>query len=137
MKTVSLSMAEDFRALGEDILSLARGRQQFMADVKSRVAELAAGTRSFLHVCDSRQRALKNEVQHAACELRQKLADDDSARLEAFHPMHNRVAGRVAGLARDVRFKLGESHNELVAARAVWNELASARSGARRTTRRK
>ena len=73
MKTVSLSMAEDFRALGEDILSLARGRQQFMADMKSRVADLAAGTKRYLHDCDTRQRALKNEVQHAACELRQKL----------------------------------------------------------------
>ena len=132
-----VSMTEGFRTLAEDILSLARGRQQFMADVKSRVAELAAGTRSFLHVCDSRQRALKNEVQHAAFELRQKLADGDSARLEAFCQMHNRVAGRVAGIARDVRFKLGESHNDSVAARAVWNELASARSGTRKATRKR
>ena len=132
-----IPMTEGFRVLAEDILSLARGRQQFMADVKSRVAELAAGTRSFLHDCDARQRALKNEVQHAAFELRQKLADGDSARLEAFCQMHNRVAGRVAGLARNVRCRLGESHNDSVAARAVWSELASVRSGARRTTRRK
>jgi hypothetical protein len=132
-----ISMTEGFRSLAEDILSFARGRQQFMADVKSRVADLAAGTRRYLHDCDTRQRALKNEVQHAACELRQKLADGDSARLEAFCQMHNRVAGRVAGLARDVRCKLGATHNDSVAAWAVWNELASARSGARKATRKR
>jgi len=174
MKTVSISMVEDFRALTDDILSSARGRQQAIAELAAhthqvlgdceakrlavaeelrrrlrdgeetrletfrrthdqtagRVAELVAGTRRFLRDCHAKQRA-------TAKTLRQQLTNGDSARLEAFCQMHKRVAGRVAELARDVRCKLGESHNDSVAARAVWNELASARSGARRTTRRK
>ena len=187
-------MTEGVRALAEDILSSARGRQQVMTDVKSgvaelaahahrvlsdcaarrrvmaedlgrtandlrrllrdgdenrlksflrthgqtagRVAELVAGTRRCLRDCNDKRRAGENEVRHEANALRQQLADGNNARLEAFDRMHQRVTGLVAGLARAVRCRLDERHIDSLGARAVWSELAMARSGVRKTTGR-
>ena len=130
-------VAEDSRALAEDILSSARARQQGIADRKSEVAGLVAGTQRFLRDCEATQHTLQDKVIQAANALRQHLANSANARLEAFCQMHKRIAGRVAGLAREVRSKLEESHNDSLATRAVWNDLASARSAVKKTTRKR
>ena len=95
-----------------------------------RVGELVAGTRRFLRDCDVKRR-------DATRTLRLQLTNGDNARLEAFGQMHKRTAGRVAELAREVRCQLEESHNDSLAAHAVWNDLASARSGVRKATRKR
>jgi gas vesicle GvpC-like protein len=102
--------------------------RQMHDQVAGRVAELIAGTRMFLRDFNAKQRALEDDLRHAANELRRQLADGDNARLEAFHQMHDRIADRVAGLARETRSKLEELHDDFLAARAVWQDLASARS---------
>ena len=156
-------VAEDSRALAEDILSSARARQQGIADRKSgvaafvktnevdrlrkfrdahdcmsrRVAGLAATTRRFLSQCNDAQRGVAEALRRGAAELRQHLANSANARVEAFCQMHKRITGRVAGLARQVRCLLEESHNDSLATRVVWNDLASARSGVRKTTRKR
>lgn len=95
--------------------------------IAGRVAELVAETRGFLGDCDAQQLALEDTLGQAARALRQQLADGDNARLEAFRRMHDRVAGRVAALAQEVGSKLDELHNDLLMARSVWRDLASAR----------
>lgn len=99
------------------------------------VAALAADTRRFLRDCHARQRALEDEVQVAANELRRRLIDGDCARREAFGQMRGRVTSRVADLTREVRGQLAQVRHECRGARAAWHKLASTRPGARRTPR--
>lgn len=118
------SRAEFFVALKEDILSSTSRRKQTIANI-------AAQTHRFLGNFEAKRRA-------AAFDLRRRLRDGEETRLETFRQMRDGIVGRVTDLARDVRCKLGEFHNDSVAAHAAWNEVASARSGcSRQTTRRR
>ena len=140
---------EECQALTEGILASACERRKTIADMKSgvagfladneaerqqafraahdrfagRVESLAEETRHFLAECDDEQCALAEELRRTANELRQQLADGDSARLEAFDAVHQQVAGRVAHLAQETRNFLAECDDEQC---AVAGELHGA-----------
>lgn len=100
------------------------------------VALVMADTRRFLRDCDTRQRGVESEVQHAARELRQQLVRGDGARRAEFGRLHGRIAGRVAELRQTVRGQLAETRHSFMAARAAWKHLAAARSAGRWTPHR-
>jgi hypothetical protein len=91
------------------------------------VGALVTTTREFLHDCGAQQSVLEDELRNAASDLRQQLASGDHGRLETFFRLHNQVVGRVAELAHEVHRQLEESRTNLLAARAVWDDLAAAR----------
>lgn len=130
-------VAEDSKALAEDILSSARGRQQAMADTKSDVADLAAATQGFLRDCHAKMLVLGSDVQRAAEELRQQLANGDTARVKVFGEMHRRIADRMTGIAQEVKGMLEDTRNDVLGTRAVWSDLASARSDLTKTPKDK
>jgi hypothetical protein len=99
------------------------------------VAALVADTRTFLGDCRARQRAVADEVQHAASKFRQHLGDGDDARQKAFGRMRKQITGWIKDLVRKVRGQLAESHGVSLKAQAAWKKLASIRPGARKTPR--
>jgi hypothetical protein len=139
-------VAEDLKALAEDILSSARARQGTIGALKSwvagflassrmerlrsfrdtharlsrRVGCLAAETRAFLSQCDEAQWAVAEGVWRAADEQRRWTADAETVRLEAFLPMRDQIARGVTTLVADTRGFLRDCHARR---RAGGNEL--------------
>jgi len=139
-------VAEDLKALAEDILSSARGRQEAIGALKSwvagflatsrmehcrafrdaherrggRVRRVAATTREFLSRCNEQQCAVAEGVWRAADEQRRWTADAETVRLEAFLPMRDQIARGVTTLVADTRGFLRDCHARR---RAGGNEL--------------
>jgi hypothetical protein len=99
------------------------------------VGSLAASTRSFLQDCDTRQRAVGDDVQQAAWHLRRALTGEDHARRFEFGRLHGRLAGQLAELRQTVHGHLAETRHGLTAIRTAWQHLAATRPDGRRTRR--
>ena len=128
-------MADGEAARLEAFLQIRDGHVQMREQVAKDVAALVADTRTFLGDCRARQRAVADEVQHAASKLRQHLGDGDDARDKAFGRMRKQITGWMKDLMRKVRGQLAESHSVSLKAQAAWKKLASIRPGARKTPR--
>ena len=62
-------------------------------------------------------------------ELRNELTNGETARLDEFREMHDRIAGRVTELRQGVTTMLGDLRDEFQAASKVWSDLARTRAG--------
>ena len=155
-------VAEESRALAEDILSCARGRQGAIVVLKSwvagflatcqmercrtfrdaherrggRVRRLAVTTRAFLSRCNEQQCAVAERLWQAADEQRSRAAQGEVARLDAFLEMNDRHGQTRDQIARDVALVVADTHRFLnecnVRQRAVASEVQHAARELRR-----
>ena len=117
------SMAEQLRnKLTNGETERLDGFREMHDSIVGRVADIASQAREFLATCDEEHRSMAEQ-------LRNKLTNGETARLDEFREMHGRIAGRVTELRQGVTSMLGDLRDDFRAASKVWSDLARARAG--------
>jgi len=145
------TLTEEMTTLAADILSSADERQEAIGRIRSEAKEALASrtaeNRTRADEMRSQLAGFREEHSAMAEELRSQLAEGETARVEAFGEMHERIVVRVAELAdatrefmsdcseqnhrraQEVRAMLDALRADYDAAHRVWQDFTRSRAG--------